>query len=71
MKLHIQQQHGIEYNEHSPSQDMFLGLYILTIKNHQGIYGNWENLPKYYYSYRSRVSGLGPHHPHEDDLWGS
>ncbi|NP_904222.1 RNA polymerase beta' subunit (chloroplast) [Physcomitrella patens] len=23
-----------------PSQDMLLGLYILTIKNHQGIYGN-------------------------------
>ncbi|CAK9190000.1 unnamed protein product (chloroplast) [Sphagnum tenellum] len=39
-----------------PSQDMLLGLYILTIENHQGIYGNRENLPKYNYSYRSRVS---------------
>jgi DNA-directed RNA polymerase subunit beta' len=39
-----------------PSQDMLLGLYILTIKNHQGIYGNQENLPKYNCSYRSRVS---------------
>jgi DNA-directed RNA polymerase subunit beta' len=29
-----------------PSQNMLLGLYILTIENHQSIYGNWENLPK-------------------------
>jgi DNA-directed RNA polymerase subunit beta' len=29
-----------------PSQDMLLGLYIRMIKNHQGIYGNRENLPK-------------------------
>ncbi|CAN5950028.1 unnamed protein product, partial [Sphagnum jensenii] len=39
-----------------PSQDMLLGLYILTIENHQGIYGNRENLPKSNCSYRSRVS---------------
>jgi DNA-directed RNA polymerase subunit beta' len=39
-----------------PSQDMLLGLYILTIENHQGIYGNRENLPKFNCSYRSRVS---------------
>nr|YP_010269530.1 RNA polymerase beta' subunit [Sphagnum junghuhnianum]UIG87285.1 RNA polymerase beta' subunit [Sphagnum junghuhnianum] len=39
-----------------PSQDMLLGLYILTIENHQGIYGNRENLPKSNYSYRSKVS---------------
>jgi DNA-directed RNA polymerase subunit beta' len=39
-----------------PTQDMMLGLYILTIKNHQGIYGNRENLPKSNCNYRSKVS---------------
>nr|AND48105.1 beta' subunit of RNA polymerase [Sphagnum compactum] len=39
-----------------PSQDMLLGLYILTIENHQGIYGNRENPPKSNCSYISRVS---------------
>jgi DNA-directed RNA polymerase subunit beta' len=47
-----------------PSQDMLLGLYILTIKNHQGIYGNknhpykqtnnnkvFLNKTPYFYSY--------------------
>jgi DNA-directed RNA polymerase subunit beta' len=38
-----------------PSQDMLLGLYILMIENHQGIYGNQEN-PLKSCSYRSRVS---------------
>jgi DNA-directed RNA polymerase subunit beta' len=38
-----------------PSQDMFFGLYILMIKNHQGIYGDWEN-PLKSCGYRSRVS---------------
>ncbi len=37
-------------------QDMFLGHYILTIDNHQGIYANWENLLKSSCSYISRVS---------------
>lgn len=30
-----------------PSQDMLLGLYILTIENHQGIYGNKNHPYKY------------------------
>jgi len=30
-----------------PSQDMLLGLYILTIENHQGIYGNQKHPYKY------------------------
>ena len=34
-----------------PSQDMLLGLYILTIENHQGIYGN-KNNP---YQYNNKV----------------
>nr|YP_009682229.1 RNA polymerase beta [Fissidens nobilis]QDQ38642.1 RNA polymerase beta [Fissidens nobilis] len=34
-----------------PSQDMLLGLYILTIKNHQGIYGN-KNPP---YKYNKKI----------------
>lgn len=34
-----------------PSQDMLLGLYILTIENHQGIYGN-KNHP---YQYNNKV----------------
>jgi DNA-directed RNA polymerase subunit beta' len=39
-----------------PSQDMFIGFYILSIENHQGIYGNRKNHSKSNCSYRSRVS---------------
>lgn len=49
-----------------PSQDMLLGLYILTIENHQGIYGNKTH--PYKYNNNNKILNKTPYFYSYDDV---